>query len=133
VRFLFLYYQSLPKFSHHQIVTSNIICCPEQLDIKYTLMLSRKLRLTTVGDLPRCQRDTPLSIKVGTKFHRKLAVAQSVELTCGLRDTEFVFLFEARDYWVCSVAGRCMRMRMRMCMPITFQGNSVISKRAKIG
>jgi hypothetical protein len=39
---------------------------------------SRKLRLTTVGDPPRWPRDTPLSKKVGTKFRRHVAVAQSV-------------------------------------------------------
>jgi TRAP-type C4-dicarboxylate transport system permease small subunit len=34
--------------------------------------------LTTVGDPPRWPRDTPLSTKVGTKFRRQVAVAQSV-------------------------------------------------------
>jgi hypothetical protein len=38
---------------------------------------SRKPRLTTVGDLPRWPRDTPLSTKVGTKFRLQVAVAQS--------------------------------------------------------
>jgi hypothetical protein len=37
-----------------------------------------KLRLTTVGDTQRWPRDTPLSIKVGTKFYQEVAVAQSV-------------------------------------------------------
>jgi hypothetical protein len=35
-------------------------------------------RLTTVGDPPRWSRDNPLSTKVGTKFRRQAAVAQSV-------------------------------------------------------
>jgi hypothetical protein len=39
---------------------------------------SRKLILTTVGDPPPWPRDTPLSTKVGTKFRRQVAVAQSV-------------------------------------------------------
>jgi hypothetical protein len=39
---------------------------------------SRKLRLTTEGDPLRWPRDTPLSIKVGTKFRQQVAVAQSV-------------------------------------------------------
>jgi hypothetical protein len=38
----------------------------------------RKLRLTTVGDPPRWPRDIPLCTKVGTKFRRQVAVAQSV-------------------------------------------------------
>jgi hypothetical protein len=51
---------------------------------------SRKLRLTTVGDPSRWPRDTLLSTKVGSKFRRKLAVAQAVYFSCGLRATEFV-------------------------------------------
>jgi hypothetical protein len=34
--------------------------------------------LTTVGDPPLWPRDSPLSTKVGTKFRRQVAVAQSV-------------------------------------------------------
>jgi hypothetical protein len=41
-------------------------------------MRFRKLRLSTVGDPPRWPCDTPLSTNVGTKFHREVAVAQSV-------------------------------------------------------
>jgi hypothetical protein len=41
---------------------------------------SIKLRLTTVGDSPRWQRDTPLSTIGGTKFRRQVAVAQSILL-----------------------------------------------------
>jgi hypothetical protein len=44
----------------------------------YNPIRSRKLRLTTVRDQLRCPRDTPLSTKVGTKFRRQVAVAQSV-------------------------------------------------------
>jgi hypothetical protein len=51
---------------------------------------SRKLRLTTVRDPPRSSRDILLSTKVGTKFRRQVAVAQSVYFACGLRATEFV-------------------------------------------
>jgi hypothetical protein len=40
---------------------------------------SRKLRLTTIGDLPCWPRKTPLSTKVGTKFCWQVAVAQSVQ------------------------------------------------------
>jgi hypothetical protein len=36
------------------------------------------LKLTTVGDPPRWPRDTPLCTKVGTKFRRPVAAAQSV-------------------------------------------------------
>jgi hypothetical protein len=36
------------------------------------------LRLTTVGDPPHWPRDTPLSAKVGTKFHQQMGFAQSV-------------------------------------------------------
>jgi hypothetical protein len=38
---------------------------------------SRILRLTTVGDPPHRQRDTPLFTRVGAKFRRQLAVDQS--------------------------------------------------------
>jgi hypothetical protein len=48
-------------------------------------------RITTVGDPPSWPSDTPLSAKVGTKFCRQVAAAQSVEITCELRATEFVF------------------------------------------
>jgi hypothetical protein len=41
-------------------------------------LMSRKLRLMTMRDPPRCPRDTPLSTKVGTKFRPQVAVAQSV-------------------------------------------------------
>jgi hypothetical protein len=54
---------------------------------------SRKLRLTTVGDPPRWPRDTQLSTKVGIKFRRQVAVAQSVQFARGLRATEFVRSF----------------------------------------
>jgi hypothetical protein len=53
---------------------------------------SRKLRLTTVGDPPRGLSDTLLSTKVGTKFRRQVAVAQSVYFVCGLRATEFILM-----------------------------------------
>jgi hypothetical protein len=43
-----------------------------------TFVRSRKLRLTTVGDLPRWPRDTPLSAEVDTKFRRQVTVAQSI-------------------------------------------------------
>jgi hypothetical protein len=33
----------------------------------------------------------PLSAKVGTKFRRQVAVAQSVYFVCGLKAAEFVF------------------------------------------
>jgi hypothetical protein len=36
---------------------------------------SGKLRLTNVGDPPRCPRDTPLYTKVGTKINQQVAVA----------------------------------------------------------
>jgi hypothetical protein len=45
---------------------------------KKWLLRSRRLRLTTVGDPPRWPRDTPLSTKVGTKYRRQVAVAQSL-------------------------------------------------------
>jgi hypothetical protein len=35
----------------------------------------------------------PLSTKVGTKFRRQVAVAQSIEFARGLKATEFVCLF----------------------------------------
>jgi hypothetical protein len=44
----------------------------------------------TVGDPPRWPRDTPLFAKVGTKFRRQVAVAQSVEFACGLKATDFL-------------------------------------------
>jgi hypothetical protein len=56
----------------------------------------KKLRLTTVGNPPIWPRDTPLSAKVGTKFHQQVAVAQSVYFACGLkrpRSLFFVCLF----------------------------------------
>jgi hypothetical protein len=40
---------------------------------------SRKLGLTALGDLRRWPRDTLLSTKVGTKFSRQVAVAQSAD------------------------------------------------------
>jgi hypothetical protein len=43
-----------------------------------TSLRSRKLRLTTVGDLPRWPHNTPLWIKVGTKFCQQVAFAQPV-------------------------------------------------------
>jgi hypothetical protein len=55
-------------------------------DRKYGFMIyCRKLRLTNVGDPPHWPRDTTLSTKVGTKFRRQVAVAQSVSFACGLR------------------------------------------------
>jgi hypothetical protein len=33
-----------------------------------------------------------ISSKVDTKFHREVAVSESVEFACGLKDTEFVCL-----------------------------------------
>jgi hypothetical protein len=66
---------------------------------------SKKLRLTTVGDPPRWQRDTPLSAKVGTKFRQQVAVAQSVQFVCGLKATEFV-LFVCRYFTVSLVRDR---------------------------
>jgi hypothetical protein len=49
-------------------------------------------RLTAVGVLPRWPRDTPLSAKVGTKFRRQMAVAQSVSFACGLKATDCLFV-----------------------------------------
>jgi hypothetical protein len=43
----------------------------------YIYIRSRKLRFRTVRDPPRWPRDTLLSTKVDTKFHRQVAVAQS--------------------------------------------------------
>jgi hypothetical protein len=37
-----------------------------------------KTEISTVGDPLRSPRDNPLSTKVGTKFRRQVAVAQSV-------------------------------------------------------
>jgi urea transporter len=48
----------------------------------------------TVATLTGMLSPTPFSFlfstKVGTKFRRQVAVAQSVQFTCGLRSTEFV-------------------------------------------
>jgi hypothetical protein len=73
---------------------------------------SRKLRLTTVRDPPRWPRVTPPSVKVGTKFRRKVAVAQSVKFACGLKATEFILFhvsgsqvnFASSQYvlWLCN-------------------------------
>jgi hypothetical protein len=43
-----------------------------------------------VGDPQRWPCDTPLSVKVGTKFRQQVVVAQSVLFACGLKVTEFV-------------------------------------------
>jgi hypothetical protein len=50
-----------------------------------------------MGDPLRLSCDTPLSVKVGTKFHRQVAVAQSVQFTCKLKATEFVFVCEYEE------------------------------------
>jgi hypothetical protein len=62
----------------------------EKLLERKVALRSINLRLTTVGDLPRWTRDTPLSAKVGNKFRRQVAVAQSVLIACGLKATVFV-------------------------------------------
>jgi hypothetical protein len=51
---------------------------------------SRKLRLTTMRDLPRWPRDTPLSAKVGTKFRWQVVVAQSYSLLVDWEPQSFV-------------------------------------------
>jgi hypothetical protein len=57
----------------------------------------RKLRLTAVGDPPCWPCDTPLSEKVGTKFRRQVAVAQSVYFICRLKATEgHLYFFDGR-------------------------------------
>jgi hypothetical protein len=61
-----------PSCVHHSTDSRSI------LQLMILLIRSRKLRLITVGDPPRWPRDAPLSTKVGTKFRRQMAVAQSV-------------------------------------------------------
>jgi hypothetical protein len=76
---------------------------------------SRKLRLTTVGDPPRWPRNTPLSAKVGTKFRRQVAVAQSARFACRLRVTEFVLIWIIHQElwgWGYKVEGK-LRLVMR--------------------
>jgi hypothetical protein len=63
------------------ITTHRNLPFPFHLSLKeseYDCLRSRKLRLTTMGDLLHSPRDTPLSAKVGTKFHRQVVVAKSV-------------------------------------------------------
>jgi hypothetical protein len=45
------------------------------------------IRVTKIGEL-----GTTLAV-TSTKFRRQMAVAQSVYLPCGLRATEFIFVF----------------------------------------
>jgi hypothetical protein len=62
-----------------------------------------KTEINGRGDPPHWQRHTPISAKVGTKFRRLVAVAQSVEFACRLKATEFVcfvYLFVWRKYSV---------------------------------
>jgi hypothetical protein len=73
----------LYKCMHQSLVSHNRIfsCCINHINfttLQGCFLRSRKLRLTTVGDPPHRPRDTPLSTKVGTKFRRQVAVAQSV-------------------------------------------------------
>jgi hypothetical protein len=73
--------------------------------LKRKVLWSRKLRLTTVRDRPRSQRDTPLSAKVGTKFRRQLAVAQSVYFTWEVKATESVFFIILGLQMGCQLGG----------------------------
>jgi hypothetical protein len=70
------------RFSEWQCVWNGFHLAPvrineELLERKVTAAV-KKLRLTTVRYPTRGPRDTPLSAKVGFKFHQEVAVAQSV-------------------------------------------------------
>jgi hypothetical protein len=53
--------------------------------------------------------DTPLSTKVGNKFQQQVAVTQSVQLACGLRATEFVFILCLRVNVLTSVKPKMLK------------------------
>jgi hypothetical protein len=65
----------------------------ELLEKKSTRLPSRKERLTAVGVPPLWPSDTPLSVKVGTKIRRTVAVAESVYIVYGIIATIFFVLF----------------------------------------
>jgi hypothetical protein len=100
-------------FSHHSHTAVYIVletCYVDFIIPKFSSLLrSRKLRLTVVGDPARWPRDTPLSTKVGTTFRRQVAVAQSILVACGLKATEFVLVF--------SLLLSCVNLLLSMPLP----------------
>jgi hypothetical protein len=62
------------KYLGTTVTNQNLV----QKEIEEIDFQSRKMRLTTMADLPRWPHDIPLSAKVGIKFFQQVAVAQLV-------------------------------------------------------
>jgi hypothetical protein len=70
--------KNISYISMYAIYWTNLIFLDSLILILFSDEPYTKLRLTTVGDPPRWQGDTPLSTNVDTKFRRQVAVDQSV-------------------------------------------------------